>query len=131
MLGFMDMLYGNARVYGDAEVYGNARVYGDAEVSGDAWVYGNARVYGNALVYGNAECTKKTFTLNFKHQLTLTDFHILYGCVIKTVDEWASWLDSDEVIETPRDSPDFKIIEMSLNLAIEQHKLLNNQENDK
>jgi predicted acyltransferase (DUF342 family) len=129
-------VYGNARVYGNAEVYGNARVYvnaevsgdarvyGNAEVSGDARVYGNAWVYGNAEVYGNAVSTKKVFTLNFMHQLTLTDNHIKYGCEQKTVEDWTKWLDSDEEYQTKRTDEKFKLIEMSLRLAIEQHRQL-------
>ena len=66
------------------------------------------------------------FVLNFKWQLTLTDYHIKYGCIQKTIQEWVDWLQSDEEFETKRSSKKFKIIEMSLNLAIEQWKQLNN-----
>ena len=116
---------GNARVSGDAKVYGDAWVSGDAEVSGNAWVSGDAKVYGDAV------CTKRCFTLNFVYFLTLTDNHIQYGCIRKTIQEWIVWLaDINAVIETPRDTPKFKLIEMSLNLAIEQWKQLNRNNNE-
>ena len=63
--------------------------------------------------------------MTFKWNLTLTDDHIIYGCVIKKVSEWVEWLKGEEEFETPRNSEEFKIIEMALNLAIEQHRLLN------
>ena len=119
-------VFGNARVSGNAEVYGNARVFGNAEVSGDARVSGDAWVFGDAEVYGNAEVTKKVFILNFCYNLTLTDNHIKFGCEMKTVKEWEDWLKSDQIINTPRSDKKFKLIEMSLNLAIEQWKQLNN-----
>jgi len=106
-------------LFGDAWVSGNARVFGDARVSGDAEVFGNARVFGDA------EVTKKVFILNFCYNLTLTDYHIIFGCEIKTVQEWEDWLKSGQIINTPRSDKKFKIIEMSLNLAIEQWKQLN------
>lgn len=107
-------------------VSGDAWVSGNAEVFGNARVYGNAEVSGGAEVYGDAKSTKKVFVLNFKWQLTLTDNHIKYGCIQKTIQEWVDWLQSDEEFETKRSSKKFKIIEMSLNLAIEQWKQLNN-----
>jgi len=119
---------GNAQVYGDAWVSGNAQVYGDAvvsgnaRVSGNAHVYGNAQVSGNAQVYGDAWVSRMVFTLNFVYNLSLTDNHISFGCVQKTVEDWITFLDSDEVIETQRNTDKFKLIEMSLRLAIEQHK---------
>jgi len=118
-------VFGNARVSGNAEVYGNARVFGNAEVSGDARVSGDAWVFGDAEVYGNAEVTKKVFILNFCYNLTLTDNHIKFGCEMKTVKEWEDWLKSGQIINTPRSDKKFKLIEMSLNLAIEQWKQLN------
>ena len=127
--GFLEKeenLSGDARVYGDAEVSGDARVSGNAEVSGDARVSGDAWVFGDAEVFGNAEVTKKVFILNFCYNLTLTDNHIKFGCEMKTVKEWEDWLKSDQIINTPRSDKKFKLIEMSLNLAIEQWKQLNN-----
>jgi len=124
-------VFGDARVFGDAEVFGNARVFGDARVFGNARVFGDARVsgdaevFGNARVFGDAEVTKKVFILNFCYNLTLTDYHIIFGCEIKTVQEWEDWLKSGQIINTPRSDKKFKIIEMSLNLAIEQWKQLN------
>ena len=102
----------------ESNLSGNAWVYGNAEV------YGNARVYGDAEVYGNAKSTRKVFTLNFVHNLTMTDFHIRYGCEQKTIEEWSDWLESSGEFETPRSSSKFNLIEMSLKLAIEQSKLL-------
>ena len=100
-------------------------------LSGDAWVSGNARVSGDAKVYGDAVCTKRCFTLNFVYFLTLTDNHIQYGCIRKTIQEWIDWLaDINAVIKTPRGTPKFKLIEMSLNLAIEQWKQLNQNNNE-
>jgi len=104
---------------------GDAWVSGDAIVSGNAKVYGNAKVSGDARVSDDAEVSGDAFCLNFKHNLTLTDNHIRYGCEMKTVSEWESWLDSTEEFQTNRSDPGFKIIEMSLNLAIEQHKQIN------
>ena len=106
---------------------GNAWVSGDAWVSGNARVYGNAWVYGDAQVSGNAQVSKYVFLLNFVYKLTLTDDHIQYGCILKTIEEWINWLSSDEIINTPRSDKKFKLIEMSLNLAIEQWKQLNRQ----
>ena len=142
-------VYGDAWVSGDAEVSGDAKVYGDAKVSGNAWVSDNAKVYGDAWVsgdaevsgnawvsgdakvYGDAVCTKRCFTLNFVYFLTLTDNHIQYGCIRKTIQEWIDWLaDINAVIKTPRGTPKFKLIEMSLNLAIEQWKQLNQNNNE-
>ena len=117
---------GNARISGYAQVSDDARISGYARVSGDAWisgyaqVYDNAWVYDNARVYGNARASSKVFTSNFIYNLTLTDNHIQFGCVQKTVQEWIDWLSSTEVIQTKRNTPKFKLIEMSLNLAIEQ-----------
>ncbi len=79
-------------------------------------------MYGDAWVSGDAVSTKKVFTLNFCYALTLTDKHICFGCVTKKVSEWVEWLKSSDVIETERNTDKFKLIEMSLNLAIEQHK---------
>ena len=98
-------------------ISGNAWVYGDAEV------YGNAKVYGNAEVSGNAKSTKKVFTLNFIYSMTVTDNHIKYGCEQRTFEEWEKYLNSNEVIETDRNTEKFKIIEMALRLAIENNKL--------
>jgi hypothetical protein len=81
-------------------------------------------VYGDAVVSGNAISTKEVFTLNFVYNLTLTDNHIRYGCIQKTIKEWEDFLKSKEVIETQRDTDKFKLIKMSLKLAIKQHKLL-------
>ena len=103
----------------------NAWVYGNAEVYGSAWVSGSARVYGSARVSGNAKSTKKVFNANFVYNITLTDNHISFGCIQKTIKEWIKWLESNEIIETKRNTDKFKLIEMSLNLAIEQHKQLN------
>ena len=91
----------------------------ESNISDNAWVYGNAEVSGNARV------TKKVFTLNFVYNLTLTDNNIRFGCIQKTIKEWIGFLDSKEVIETKRDTDKFKLIEMSLRLAIEQHNQLN------
>jgi len=119
-------VYGNARISGYAQVSDDARISGYARVSGDAWisgyaqVYDNAWVYDNARVYGNARASSKVFTSNFIYNLTLTDNHIQFGCIQKTVQEWIDWLSSTEVIQTKRNTPKFKLIEMSLNLAIEQ-----------
>lgn len=130
-------VFGNSKVYGDAEVFdtakvfgnskisGNARVFDNAWISGNAEVFGDAKVYGDARVFGNAISTKKVFTLNFKHHLTLTDNHIRYGCEQKTVEEWEKWLDSDDEFETKRSDDSFKIIEMALKLAMEQHRQIN------
>ena len=97
----------------------------EGNLSGNAWVSGDAKVSGNAEVSGDAVSTKEVFTLNFVHNLTLTDNHIRFGCIQKTIKEWVEWLDSDNVIETERDTDKFKLIEMSLRLAIEQHRQLN------
>jgi len=105
---------GNAWVSDDAQISGKARISGYAQVYDNAWVYDNARVYGNA------RASSKVFTSNFIYNLTLTDNHIQFGCIQKTVQEWIDWLSSTEVIQTKRNTPKFKLIEMSLNLAIEQ-----------
>lgn len=55
----------------------------------------------------------------------MNEDHIIYGCVIKKVDEWIEWLKGNEEFKTSIISDDFKIIEMALNLDIEQHKQLN------
>ena len=89
--------------------------------SGDAWVYDDAEVYGDANVYGDAKVSKKCFTLNFIYNLTLTDRHIRYGCEQRTVEEWKKFLESDEVIETNRNTDKFSIIKAALNLALEMH----------
>ena len=98
----------------------------EENLSGNAWVFGNAEVFGNARVFGDARVTKKVFILNFCYNLTLTDNHIKFGCEMRTIQEWEKWLKSDQIINTPRTDKKFKLIEMSLNLAIEQWKQLNN-----
>jgi len=128
-------VYGNARVYGDARVYGNAwvngesMVYGYAIVSGNARVFDDANVHGNAYVYGKARvhddaiATREVFTSNYARNLTLTDSHISYGGIQKTIKEWEEWLESDEVIETKRDTDKFKLIELELKTAILKSKM--------
>ena len=82
-------VFGNAQIYGDAQVYGYARVSGDARVSGKAQVYGDAWVSGNAQVSGKAECTSLVQTcVTTKHNITLTDNHIIMGCENHTIDHW-------------------------------------------
>ena len=115
-------VFGNAMVFGNARVSDNAMVFGNARVFDNARVFGNARVFDNAEVSGNAISTKKVFTLNFVYKLTMTDLHIKYGCIQKTFKEWKEWLDSDNVIETERNDEKFKLIRLSLELALEQSK---------
>lgn len=62
-------------------------------------------------------------TSNYLHDLTLHDNTIQYGCELKTIAEWREWLTSDAVIATKRDDPKFKLIELSLQLAIAQHDI--------
>ena len=54
----------------------------------------------------------------------MTDLHIRYGCIQKTFQEWEEWLNSDNVIETKRSDEKFKSIRLSLELALEQSKLI-------
>ena len=115
-------VYGCARVHGNVLIYGNAMVYGDAWVSGDAKVYGDAWVHGNAAVCGDAIATGLVYTTRYAHPLTLTDNHIKYGLEQKTIEEWEEWLNSDEEFEIKRSDPRFKLVRLSLEAAIEQHK---------
>lgn len=129
-------IFGKARISGDARVCGRAIVTGDARVKDDALVYGTAmvdesatiaqraRVAGTVHVNANASVMRdalKHDTINMRciHDLTITDDHICYGCVTKTIDDWVKFLDSDEVIETPRNTTKFKMIETTLRCAIE------------
>jgi len=41
----------------------------------------------------------------------IIDGKIKIGCKVKTIEEWEAFLNSDEVIETPRNTPEFKQIE--------------------
>jgi len=63
-------------------------------------------------------------TLNIIYQLTLTDNHIKYGCEQRTIKEWKKFLDSDEIIETKRNTKKFSLIEVGLKTAINYHKLI-------
>lgn len=125
-------VYENANVSGCARLYENARVYGNAMVYGNAWVSNNAKVYGDswvtghAAVCGDATVTGLVYTTRYIHPLTLTDNHIKYGCYQKTIEEWEEWLNSDEEFEIKRTDPKFKLTRLSLELAIEQHKLTKN-----
>lgn len=79
----------------------------------------NAWVSGDARVSGNAGATHTVYTSSYVHVLTLTDNHIKFGCEQRTINEWREFLDSDEIIQTPRSADKFKLIRMSLELAIE------------
>ena len=50
---------------------------------------------------------KYVFSTNCKWKITYSDTEINIGCTSKTIDEWVTWLDTDEVFETPRDSEQF------------------------
>lgn len=141
-----DNLAGTAWIADDAEAFGKAKVYGyalmrdrskaygsavvgdfavltgSARVGDNAEASGSARVHGEARLLGDSVATREVYFSRYVWFLTLSDNHITYGCATATVTEWVEWLDSDEEIETPRGSEKFKLIEMSLRLAIEQHK---------
>ena len=85
---------------------------------GNCWVSDNAVVLGNARVRDNAIATKEVITFRNIYTLTMTDNHIRYGCIQKTIGEWKLFLDSDEVIETKRDTDKFKAIESTLREGI-------------
>ena len=94
-------VYDNARVSGSAKVYGNTWIYDNARIFGSALVYDNARVYDNALVYDNARVSgsAKVYgsavvtklvqnVITHKHNITLTDNHIIIGCENHTISYW-------------------------------------------
>ena len=108
----------NAWVCDYAVVGDYAVVLGNSVISYYAVVCGNAWVSGNAVVRDNAIATKKVITFRNIYTLTMTDNHIRYGCIQKTIEEWKLFLDSDEVIETKRDTDKFKAIEITLRKAI-------------
>ena len=95
-----------------------AVVLGNSVISYYAVVCGNAWVSGNAVVRDNAIATKKVITFRNIYTLTMTDNHIRYGCIQKTIEEWKLFLDSNEVIETKRDTDKFKAIESTLREVI-------------
>ena len=103
---------GKCWVHSEAKVCHYAWVRDNAVISDNAWVSGNAKVRGNAIA------TKKVITFMNIYMLTMTDNHIRYGCIQKTIEEWKLFLDSNEVIETKRDTDKFKAIEITLRKAI-------------
>jgi len=107
-----------ARVRDNALVSDYAVVLDYAQVRDYAVISDNAWVSGNALVRDNAIATKKVITFRNIYTLTMTDNHIRYGCIQKTIEEWKLFLDSNEVIETKRDTDKFKVVESTLRKAI-------------
>ena len=55
----------------------------------------------------------------------VVDNKIRIGCKEKTIEEWEEFLDSDEVIETPRNTPEFKQIEAVIRAYIAYLTTLN------
>ncbi len=113
---------GNALMLGSSMAYDKAEVSGNARMLGDSRALKWARVRNGSRLYGGMQASRKVVYSDHIWPLTLSDNHITYGCAAKTISEWVEWLDSDEVIQTPRWSKKFKLIEMALRLAIEQHK---------
>ncbi len=114
----------NAVIRDDAEICHNAVVRDDAVVRDATIVRDDAIVRDYAVVRDNDVVTKDVLFVNKVYDLTLTDNHIYYGCVRKTIQEWKEWLDDDsEIIETPRNTKKFKIIEKTLRYAIKHHEL--------
>ena len=114
------VLKGRAFVGGVAVVKGSAVVEGCSRVIDDALVWGFAEIGGSSVLLGGAVSSREIYYSNFIYGLTLSDNHITYGCETRTVEGWIAFLESNETISTPRDSPKFKIIRLALELAIEQ-----------
>ena len=62
---------------------------GNAWVSDDAWVFGNACVSGDALVAR----LRLINIIGLNVNVTISDFHIQLGCVIKKITEWETLSD--------------------------------------
>jgi hypothetical protein len=60
-----------------------------------------------------------------KWSFGLTDDLIHIGCEKRSAKDWEKFLDSDEVIETPRDSKEFKQIQAVIRACIAYQKVLN------
>ncbi len=115
---------------GDCWIYDDAVVRDGAVVRDNAIVYDNAvikdysMVTQNAIVFDNDIVTKNTLYFHTIPGLTLTDNHIRYGNIKKTIQEWKEWLDDDtEIMNTPRDTKKFKRIENILKYVIKYHEL--------
>lgn len=55
----------------------------------------------------------------------IIDNKIRIGCEVKSIEEWEAFLNSDEVIETPRNTPEFKQIEAMIRAYIAYLTTLN------
>jgi hypothetical protein len=60
-----------------------------------------------------------------KWSFGLTDDLIHIGCEKRSAKDWEKFLGSDEVIETPRDSKEFKQIQAVIRACIAYQKVLN------
>lgn len=55
----------------------------------------------------------------------IVDDKIKIGCKVKSIEEWEEFLNSDEVIQTPRNTPEFKQIEAMIRAYIAYLTTLN------
>lgn len=55
----------------------------------------------------------------------IIDNKIQIGCKVKSIEEWEAFLNSDEVIQTPRNTPEFKQIEATIRAYIAYLTTLN------
>ncbi len=108
----------------NAVVKDNALISNYAMIRDNAVVCDTATVRNDSLIFDNDIVTRDTLYIDNVYRLTLTDNHIHYGCIKKTIQEWEEWLSDDtEIIKTPRNTDKFKIIEKTLRYAIEYHEL--------
>ena len=60
-----------------------------------------------------------------KWYTAIVDNKIQIGCKIKSIEEWEAFLNSEEVIQTPRNTPEFKQIEATIRAYIAYLTTLN------
>ncbi len=114
---------------GNCWVYDDALVYEFAIVSDNAKIYNDAMVYGNANIFGNDIVTKDVLFVNTILKLTLTDNHIYYGDIKKTIQEWKEWLKNKFELEygiyyrPNSDTNTFEIMKSTLEYAFRYDEL--------
>ena len=87
-----------------------------------------ANLSGADLRYANllgANLSGATIPMFCKWLTGIVDNKIRIGCELKSIEEWEAFLNSDKVIETPRNTPEFKQIEAMIRAYIAYLTTLN------
>jgi len=97
----------------------------DGKISQDHWLAladvknENVETYvGNIIWHGGEWRGNKSSPIRCKHHI-MTDENglITIGCEARTIKEWDEFFASDEVLETPRDTEAFRLIERAYQAA--------------